>query len=340
VQGDFIKKDQDRVNITLLSKKCHAVFSKYTYLCLRHDVNTIKITSLLLESLFPFYNVTFLHIYRGDQLRNHDLTALFNMMPNINRLKIDHNTYWNGIDDIRPIQEIGDRLESLDLSFCWKLSSMSMSILNYTPNLTVLDLSGCVEMSDTVMRYIEDLTSLVSLSLRGIKLGNECLKYLGKLDRLTSLDLSRCIRVTDEGLFYLRHLSNLTALSLGGCELISGRGLMKIDHLQNITELDLSYTRLQLGKETLQRFPNIRKLILYRAQMVTDVCKYLRGMDNLTHLDLSNTSLQNQAVSDIAKLTSLQLLDIRQTHISEHALDDLLNIPSLLWSNKNYVVSM
>jgi len=124
---------------------------------LRHDVNTIKITSLLLESLFPFDNVTFLHIYRGDQLRNHDLTMLFNLMPNVNLLKIDHNSSWSGVDDVRPLEDIGDRLAVLDLSFCWKLSSMSMSVLSYMPNLTVLNLSGCVDMTDTAMRFIENL---------------------------------------------------------------------------------------------------------------------------------------------------------------------------------------
>jgi len=176
--------------------------------------------------------------------------------------------------------------------------------------------------------------------LRGVKLSSESLKSLSKLERLTSLDLSRCIRVTDEGLFYLRHLTNLTTLSLGGCELISGRGLTKIDHLQSITSLDLSYSRMQVGKENLQRFPNIRKLILYRAQMITDIPKYLRGMDNLTYLDLGNTSLQNQSIHDITRLTALQTLDIRQTHISGSALEELLYIPNLLWSNKNYVVSI
>jgi len=317
------------------------ITTKWRHLSLRHEINTMKITTLLVDHyLFPFYSISSLHIYRGDGLRSHDLNMLFNLMPNLSSLKIDHNSSWSNIDDIRPISEIGDRLLSLDLSFCWKLSSMSMSILNYMPNLTFLDLSGCVEMTDTMIRFVEDLIALETLLLRGIKLSNESLKSLGKLQHLTHLDLSRCIRVTDEGLFYLGNLTNLTTLSLGGCELISGRGLLKIDHLQSITELDLSYGRLQLGKENLQRFPNIRKLILYRAQMVNDVCKFLRDMENLTYLDLGNTSLQGQSIIDIKKLTALQTLDIRQTHISESALDDLLHIPNLLWSNKNYVVSV
>mgnify|MGYP005863730109 CR=1 FL=1 len=198
------------------------------------------------------------------------------------------------------------------------------------------DWGGCSRMGDTALLYVCDLENLESLSLRGLKLVSSSLKRVKKMDSLTHLDLTRCIRISDEGLFFLRGLTNLTSLSLAGCDMISGRGLQKISHLKSITELDLSFIKLKLGAESIMQFPNLQKLVLYRAYLNDENCKYFRALENLTYLDLSDTSIGGPSTESLSRIPNLEYLDIRNTLIPEIRVETLLHIPNLIFSENHF----
>ncbi|XP_065423628.1 F-box/LRR-repeat protein 2 isoform X2 [Chrysemys picta bellii] len=104
------------------------------------------------------------------------------------------------------VQVEGLRLRELVLQNCRDLSNEAIGLLcTHQPHLTVLDLTGCSELSDRAA-----LT--VSAGLRALR----------------SLGLGKLQRLTDGGFLGIAELRSLQRLDLSECSLVSGSELVKV----------------------------------------------------------------------------------------------------------------
>ena len=172
-----------------------------------------------------------------------------------------------------------------------------------------------MQVTDVDLKRLNNLTTLTSLNLGGTGLTDAGLKELHKLKNIATLNLAGNHFVTDAGLAELKKLENLTAINLGGTAItdaglkelkslkklamlglddlpVSAQGLSQLKELKDLTALDVSECWV-LTKElkAINEFKNLTSLRLCMCSIGNDVdLKELTGLENLTDLDLSNTS--------------------------------------------------
>ena len=198
------------------------------------------------------------------------------------------------------------------------------SFLAYTPELTSLDLSGCLISADT-LGYIGTLSKLTSLDLSGCGLSN--IQPLMSLTALTELDLSQN-SISD--ISALSDLTKLTKLDLRSnavsslsalknakalCELdISENNVSDLRPLSDCTELRI--LNAQDNKlSDLSPLASMRKLERFTASKnaITDA-SVLSSCTKLTHLELADNSLTS--IDALAVLVNVTYLDISHNEIT------------------------
>ena len=198
------------------------------------------------------------------------------------------------------------------------------SFLAYTPELTSLDLSGCLISADT-LGYIGTLSKLTSLDLSGCGLSN--IQPLMSLTALTELDLSQN-SISD--ISALSDLTKLTKLDLRSnavsslsalknakalCELdISENNVSDLRPLSDCTELRI--LNAQDNKlSDLSPLASMRKLERFTASKnaITDA-SVLSSCTMLTHLELADNSLTS--IDALAVLVNVTYLDISHNEIT------------------------
>lgn len=162
-------------------------------------------------------------------------------------------------------------MEELSLGWCRLISDDGLEILTEQPNrshaLNTLRLARC-SITDEGLKHLEDLESLEELDLNGcVNVSSSALgETLGKLIRLTSLDVSYCpgilrsswqgkvnalkslelcyAGVRDSHLSRLRDLPMLEELNLDSC-IVADWGIAHLvdnNVMPNLTTLDLADT--------------------------------------------------------------------------------------------------
>lgn len=118
-----------------------------------------------------------------------------------------------------------------------------------TSTITELDLRGSQRLTD---RGLLQLSHAPLLSLENAKLDNchgitgRGLLAFSQSQRLRTLSLANCRRLTDEAVVNVSHLStSLVAVNLGGCRCLTDRSLEALGGLLGLTKLDLSQVCLR-----------------------------------------------------------------------------------------------
>ena len=110
--------------------------------------------------------------------------------------------------------------QHIDLTAC---RNITLTSLAFPPSLSVLILTGCMEVSEKVITSLPP--TLTTLSLSGVPcVTNKTLASLAtNLPKITSLDISGARRVTDDGVavFFAETGHRLRSLSLSGCVAIT-----------------------------------------------------------------------------------------------------------------------
>ncbi len=143
-------------------------------------------------------------------------------------------------------------------------------VLDACPNLRVLDLSSCRQISD--------------ISPENLFRKSAC----GVFNNLFWLNLSGCEQITDRGTQYVCALKKLKVLTLSGCKNITPKGLLDLKTMESLTVLDLAYCR-EITDEVLLNLPgSLKWLTLTDCEHITDLgLSYLRSCTQLQSLDLS-----------------------------------------------------
>jgi len=100
------------------------------------------------------------------------------------------------------------------------------------PNLKVLMLGYCYNITNNGLRYVARLKTLENLSLMAcVGIDDNGLQYLVELSSLQRLDLRGCSNITDRGIMILSKMKNLKELLLGGCKRVSTEGFKRLQTL-------------------------------------------------------------------------------------------------------------
>ena len=160
------------------------------------------------------------------------------------------------------------------------------------------------EVTDTGMRYLQDLENLQSFSLYTPQVSDAGLSHLSQLLEMEVLEL-RCPLVTDAGLQYFADMHKLSTLELFDCQ-IEGAGLQ---HLKLLKEL--------------------RVLTIQNAPLADEHLVDLAVLSNLIGLELDGTTITDRGVEYVAQLHTLQTIDLGGTQITDAGLMQLTQLKNL-----------
>lgn len=156
-------------------------------------------------------------------------------------------------------------IESINLSFCVSVTDTGLKYLARMPKLSELNLRMCDNISDIGMAYLtEGGCTVTTLDVSFCdKIGDQALNHLSQgLFQLRSLSLNHC-QITDEGLMRIaKNLHDLETLNIGQCNRVTDKGLQSLaEYLHNLISIDL-YGCTQLspqGFETITKLPKLTK---------------------------------------------------------------------------------
>lgn len=122
-------------------------------------------------------------------------------------------------------------LENYSQQDCQKLTDDAlMHVSTGLKQLKSINLSFCLSISDSGLKYLAKMPSLCELNLRSCdNISDVGMAYLAEGgSRITSLDVSFCDRIDDQAVVHVAHgLVHLKQLSLSACH-VSDEGLIRV----------------------------------------------------------------------------------------------------------------
>jgi F-box/leucine-rich repeat protein 14 len=159
-------------------------------------------------------------------------------------------------------------LKVINLSFCISVTDSGLKFLSKMPKLEELNLRACDNISDIGMAGLaeEGGCSIRSLDVSFCeKIGDQALHHLSQgLFHLKSLSLSSC-QISDEGLEKLGKMHELEVLNVGQCSKISDKGLETLaNELVNLQSIDLyGCTKItSKGIDIIMKLPKLKSVNL------------------------------------------------------------------------------
>lgn len=199
-----------------------------------------------------------------------------------------------------------EELRSLDLRGNMEAGDMTMEVLGELPHLSALK-HRSTAVTDYGMEKLASSSTITSLLMQDFVITSESGKHLAKFDKLNSLEIFRCQGFGSEGV-----------LALKGMKI----NRLTLRDLPNIGDPAL---------EVLRDLPALKRLYLHEiASLTDDGLKNLAAAQSLELLDIwSVPKMTDATVEVIAKLPNLKELSIRETAITEKAIDTILSMPKL-----------
>uniref|UniRef100_K3WKE1 Clu domain-containing protein n=1 Tax=Globisporangium ultimum (strain ATCC 200006 / CBS 805.95 / DAOM BR144) TaxID=431595 RepID=K3WKE1_GLOUD len=133
----------------------------------------------------------------------------------------DEGLVWM-LEDMLDHSRCGECLEHVDFSYCSQLSATAIrALVVQCPNLTSLNLSGCVHLTDeNLVDIINACEKLVRLEAGFCReLSDAVLSSIAKQLSLEELNLSRCVKITDGGMLEIAaQFTVLKKLNVSACK--------------------------------------------------------------------------------------------------------------------------
>ncbi|XP_015786649.1 F-box/LRR-repeat protein 14 [Tetranychus urticae] len=236
-------------------------------------------------------------------------------------------------------------LKQLSLGMCKQITSVFLrlcDLFNNTPNIEVLDLGGCSEITDHALVAIRKcLKQLKQLNLRSCRYITDkgihrlCLSQfsddISQLDvwkpapdddglaNLELLDLQDCQTLSDDALKYISSgLKNLKSLNLSFCVGITDMGLKYLSSMTSLKEINLrSCTNItNTGLRYLSESGiKLNILDVSFCDKITDSGLFYisQGLTTLTTLSLNSCLITDEGLTKLStSLTNLKTLNIGQ----------------------------
>ena len=168
-----------------------------------------------------------------------------------------------------------------------RISSEALACLKSLKRLRYLDLSGNAVVNDEWGRYVGQLISLESLTLKNTNVTSKTLEHLSRLTNLRTLDLSSC-HISDSGVRHLAELRQLEGLELKDTAVTSDC-LCDLKGLTRLRRLDLSGNRgiTDKGACALADMVQLEELSIENTRVTPAGLEHLKRLKKLRYLVVS-----------------------------------------------------
>ena len=219
------------------------------------------------------------------------------------------------------------------------------------PELKVLNLRGCANMTDAGMESVAKAPKLDNLALLYTKIGDEGVIALKGM-KLRALDL-RGLRLTGSACQALAEMTTLESLKLRNAREIMDYSFQELKTLVNLKSLsleDLAITDSAL--EILPNFTNLKELVIMRTDMMdvspigqlknlkkltlremTCDLDFLAEMPQLEELFFAESIVRDADMQFFEGLVNVKTLDLWNTQLGDKALELFGKMPKLTTLN-------
>jgi len=213
-----------------------------------------------------------------------------------------------------------------------RFNDLNFRRLAKLPGLKAVDLRGNMEAGDMTLGVLGGLPGLRAVKHRSSVVTDEGLAGLATCGTLDSL-LAQDFAITNASGPHLAALENLTSLEIFRCQGFGSDGVLALAPLKKLGRLTLRDLPEvgDSGLAVLGDLPALRRLYLHELASVGDAgLAHLAGAKQLEVLDIwSVPKMTDATVAVIAGLPNLKELSIRETGVTEQALERLAAMPSL-----------
>lgn len=198
-------------------------------------------------------------------------------------------------------------------------------------SLQTIRMSGCRGV-DEALPHLKGLQGMHTLELDHSDLSDAGAVHLAALSNLKCLDL-RGTRVTDRALSFVGRIRSLRELLLPAGQ--TAAGLSRLSELSELKRLNLSGDA-NLSDDALKPIASIRSLetLNVSGTGVGDAgMAYLAEMPALKELDAARTKIADKGLASLARIKSLRRLDLAGTAITSegfHALGEMRKLDTLI----------
>lgn len=276
-----------------------------------------------------FGSLTELNLSLCKQVTDTSLNRISEMLTNLELLELggcsnitNAGLYW--------IAQGLKKLKKLDLRSCWHISDQGIAHLAGLTDNTVgnpalehLGLQDCQRLSDEALRHISTgFGNLKSINLSFcICITDSGLKYLAKMANLRELNLRSCDNISDIGMAYLAEGgSKITSLDVAFCEKVGDQALVHISQGLFLLK-SLSLSACQISDEGICRIaknlPELETLNIGQCTRITDkgLQMIADSMKQLKCIDLYGcTRITTVGLERIMKLPQLNTLNLGLWH--------------------------
>lgn len=209
------------------------------------------------------------------------------------------------------------------------ITDIALVNISRLTNIEWLDLSN-TRLSDDGFKHLSALIKLVCLDVGHTAITGEGFRYLTNLPELQSVD-ARGTTLTEEGLYRIAQINSIEKLYIAECHINKG-GLRHLNNLKQLRILDLTDTAVTVSElAQLCKMPSLYSEVRLKGLRIRDSdLPRLRLLQSSCSLYLTETDITDAGVEYLKKCTSLQLVYLTGTKVSEDAAKSLskaLNIP-------------
>ncbi len=202
-----------------------------------------------------------------------------------------------------------------------RVADAELTPIKQLPALQALTL-GSWAITDEGMRLVGQLSNLHELDIGETSVSDDGLQHVANCRHLKQVTVPNWI--TDRG---IAHLSNCTQLHSVSGGVVSLRGWSALANTQ-LRSLDV-WTDPTEEWELLAKFRNLRDLRLYGMDDAKHVFSQLSNLSELTSIDASSTSINDDAIAELVKIPNLANVRLGTTRVGNKGLRMLLNKPTM-----------
>ncbi len=268
-------------------------------------------------------------------LTDEGVQAIVQAFPGLVELDLSSNTNMTGAA-LKSIATLGGLKRLLLVQN--RFNDLNTRRLAKLQALEAVDLRGNMEAGDMTLEVVGALPGLKSLKHRSTAVTDLGLERLAAAANLESL-LMQDFGITSSSGAHLAKLGKLTSLEVFRCQGFGSEGALALAGmpLTRLTLRDLPDMG-DAGLAVVGRLPQLKRLYLHELASVGDEgLAHLAGAKELELLDIwSLPRLTDRSLETIAALPALKELSIRETGVTEAAVERILgmkNLKSLTFKN-------
>lgn len=290
--------------------------------------NPIRESTFKLEYVFDTEELRISHVNPFTSHRASDfIEDLKILAPAIRGVEIEGAVFTD--QDMQALRQMPNlRYLSLNGSELTESGIEVLSSLKQLGSLTIDEL----RLADSKVIWLQNCTELWKLNLAKSELSPETYHQFAALKQLEKLSLINS-NIKSDDLQSLTNLPQLSELILAGTR-VDDQAAPYLKKMKALHQLDLS--RTNVGANVCNQLSNInlKELILARTQVDDRAAPYLKNLKTIHRLNLSRTNVGDEVCRQVSKINSLQLLNLKQTPITDSGVQALLEgCPNVRWVN-------